>query len=86
VYKRQQWILGIRPEHGGLRIAPVIPERWTGFQATRRFRGVTYKIAVERRGPGNDVALTVDGQAVDGNLVPLPTGGRTEVSVKVAIG
>jgi cellobiose phosphorylase len=85
-YAISQWILGIRPEHGGLRIAPVIPERWTGFQATRRFRGVTYKIAVERRGPGNDVALTVDGQAVDGNLVPLPTGGRTEVSVKVAIG
>jgi cellobiose phosphorylase len=52
-YAISQWILGIRPEHGGLRIAPVIPERWTGFQATRRFRGVTYRIEVERRGPGN---------------------------------
>jgi len=85
-YAITQWILGVRPEHGGLRIAPVLPERWTGFQATRRFRGVTYRIEVSRRGPGNGVALTVDGQAVEGNLVPLPTDGRTEVSVKVAIG
>jgi len=85
-YAITQWILGIRPEHGGLRIAPVIPERWSGFQATRRFRGVTYRIEAARRGPGNAVALTVDGRAVDGNLVPLPAGGRTDVRVKVVIG
>jgi cellobiose phosphorylase len=85
-YAITQWILGIRPEYDGLSIAPVIPERWTGFQATRRFRGVTYRIAVERRGPGNRVALTVDGQAVEGNVVPLPSGGRSEVSVEVKIG
>jgi len=64
----------------------VIPERWTGFQATRRFRGVTYRVVVSRRGPGNNAALTVDGQAVDGNLVPLPIDGRADVQVKVAIG
>jgi cellobiose phosphorylase len=85
-YAITQWILGIRPEHEGLRIAPVVPARWTGFEVTRRFRGVTYKIAVERHGPGNQVALTVDGQAVEGNLVPLPADGGTEVSVQVAIG
>lgn len=84
-YAITQWILGVRPEYDGLSIAPVIPERWTGFQATRRFRGVTYRIAVERRGPGNRVALTVDGQAVEGNVVPLPTDGRSEVSVRVKI-
>jgi cellobiose phosphorylase len=85
-YAITQWILGIRPEYDGLSIAPVIPERWTGFQATRRFRGVTYRIAVERHGPGNRVELTVDGQAVDGNVVPLPADGRSEVSVVVKIG
>jgi cellobiose phosphorylase len=85
-YAITQWILGIRPEYDGLSIAPVIPERWTGFQATRRFRGVTYRIAVERRGPGNGVALTVDGHAVAGNVVPLPADGRSEVSVEVKIG
>ena len=85
-YAITQWILGVRPEHDGLRIAPVIPERWSGFQATRRFRGVTYQIQVERCGPGNGVRLTVDGQAVEGNMVPLPADGRSEVSVKVAVG
>jgi cellobiose phosphorylase len=85
-YAITQWILGIRPEHDGLRIAPVIPQRWSGFQATRRFRGVTYRIQVERRGPGNQVALTVDGEPIEGNLVPLPAGGRSELSVRVALG
>ena len=85
-YAITQWILGVRPEHGGLRIAPVIPDRWTAFQVTRRFRGVTYHIQVERRGPGNAVALTMDGQAIEGNLVPLPTDGRIEISVRAWIG
>jgi cellobiose phosphorylase len=85
-YAITQWILGVRPEYDGLRIAPVIPERWSGFQATRRFRGVTYQIQVERRGPGNGVRLTVDGVAVEGSVVPPPSDGRSEVAVQVAIG
>jgi cellobiose phosphorylase len=79
-----QWILGIRAEHGGLRIAPVIPKEWPGFTATRVFRGVTYRITVERQGPGNAAALIVDGQAVEGNVVPLKQDA-TEVSVKVTL-
>jgi cellobiose phosphorylase len=43
-----QWILGIRPEHDGLRIAPAIPADWPGYRATRRFRGTTYDIEVTR--------------------------------------
>jgi cellobiose phosphorylase len=81
-----QWILGIRPEHHGLRIAPVIPGSWTGFTATRIFRGVTYHITVERRGPGNAVSLTVDGQSVVGDIVPLPPPGQTERAVQVRLG
>jgi cellobiose phosphorylase len=76
-----QWILGIRPEHTGLRIAPVIPSDWTGFTARRIFRGVTYHITVERHGPGNAAALTVDGQPVTGNVVPFPAPGVIEVTV-----
>jgi hypothetical protein len=33
---------------------------------------VTYQITVERKGTGNEVALTVDSQAVPGKTVPLP--------------
>ncbi|MBZ5580554.1 MAG: glycosyl transferase [Acidobacteriia bacterium] len=85
-YAIAQWILGIRPEYDGLRIAPVIPERWAGFQAVRKFRGVTYDITVHREGPGNRVSLTVDGHSIDGDLVLPPPAGRTTVAVEAVMG
>jgi cellobiose phosphorylase len=81
-----QWILGIRPSYEGLRIAPVVPNDWSGFTATRLFRGVTYNIGVERVGPGNAVSLLVDGNPVEGEVVPLPPAGTTEVIVHVRLG
>jgi cellobiose phosphorylase len=80
-----QWILGIQPTYHGLRIAPVIPADWTGFKATRVFRGVTYHIAVERAGEGNAVSLTVDGELVAGDIVPIPAAGQTDVQVRVLL-
>ena len=81
-----QWILGIRASHDGLRVAPAIPASWSGFTASRLFRGVTYHIDVRRAGPGNRVALTVDGQPVAGDVVPLPRAGVGEVRVAVEVG
>ena len=80
-----QWILGIRPTYKGLRIAPVIPGDWSGFRARRVFRGVTYHITVERVGEGNTPSLTVDGNPTEGNIVPLPSAGQTEVKVNVVL-
>ncbi len=80
-----QWILGIRPTYAGLQIAPVVPASWPGFTATRIFRGVTYRITVERAGQGNAVALVVDGQPVKGDVVPEPAAGVKEVAVKVML-
>ena len=80
------WILGIRPTFDGLAIAPVLPEDWLGFRASRTFRGATYHIAVERAGPGNEVSLTVDGQAIDGQVVPLPSPGQEGITVHVRLG
>lgn len=85
-YAITQWILGIRPEYGGLRVAPVVPQSWQGFTVSRTFRGVAYAIAVRRAGPGNAVSLTVDGRAIEGNLVPLPANGATAVTVEAVIG
>jgi cellobiose phosphorylase len=76
-----QWILGIRPTHDGLRVAPVIPGDWPGFSATRLFQGTSYHITVERQGDGNTVRLTVDGKRIDGDVVPAPKGSQTEVNV-----
>ncbi|UCC64909.1 MAG: glycosyl transferase, partial [Anaerolineae bacterium] len=80
-----QWILGIRRTFTGLQVAPVIPRDWPGFKARRVFRGVTYHIVAERVGRGNVVSLTVDGQPVEGNVVPLPPEGQTEVMVEVKL-
>ncbi len=81
-----QWILGIRPTHGGLEIAPVVPDSWRGFEARRRFRGVDYRITVRRLGKGRAVALTVDGRPISGTVVPLPAQGAKELRVEVRLG
>lgn len=79
------YILGIRAEYDGLRVQPVIPTGWDGFNATRVFRGVTFDITVKRAGTGNRVALSVDGKFVDGTVVPLPTNGATAVKVDIVL-
>ncbi len=81
-----QWILGIRPEHDGLRIDPCLPADWEGFEASRRFRGATYRIAVrKRRGARGRVShLVVDGRRVEGSLAPLaPEGATVEVEAVI---
>jgi cellobiose phosphorylase len=80
-----QWILGIRPTHTGLRIAPAIPSHWPGYTASRSFRGTRYDISVRREGPGSTVRLTVDGEPCDGDVVPLPAAGTGRVSVSVTV-
>ena len=80
-----QWILGIRPHYVGLQIAPVIPSSWNGFHARRTFRGVTYNIQVHRKGPGNQVAITVDSLPIAGNIIPIPPAGQKEVQVVVEV-
>ena len=81
-----QHILGIRPTYDGLMVAPVIPEAWKGFRASRVFQGVRYDIEVKRIGRGNAVLLTVDGEAVEGSVIPRPEDGRTQVTVRVRLG
>ena len=80
-----QWILGIRPTYEGLRLAPALPAAWPGYKARREFRGTAYEISVRREGPGNGVSLTVDGVAVPGDVVPLPTPGTATVKVEVVL-
>ena len=82
-----QWILGIRPEHAGLRIDPCVPAEWGSFTATRRFRGATYRISVVKQ-PGTSGRVThlrVGGRAVDGNLAPLPPSPGAEIEVEAFV-
>ncbi len=82
-----QWILGIRPEHDGLRIDPCLPASWNGFTARRRFRGATYEITARRSETsqsGRVTRLVVDGVDVEGNVVPVAASGTTVVVEAVA--
>jgi len=81
-----QHILGIRPTYEGLMVAPVIPESWHGFTVSRMFQGVRYEIEISRIGKGNRIELTVDGQAIAGDVVPPPAAGVKRVLVKAKLG
>jgi cellobiose phosphorylase len=82
-----QWILGIRPEHEGLRIDPCLPADWDGFEALRRFRGATYRVTVRKPAgvTGRIATLIVDGRPIDGSIVaPAPEGANVTVDGTIA--
>jgi cellobiose phosphorylase len=68
-----KYILGIRSTYQGLQVDPCIPKDWSGFQATRQYRGATYQIRVHN--PKNlskgVLSLDVDGKTIDGNIIPI---------------
>jgi N,N'-diacetylchitobiose phosphorylase len=86
-YAATQYILGIRPEHGGLRIDPCIPSAWREFTATRRFRKKTIRIQVTNpAGVQKGVKrITLNGQPIEGNLIPV-SKLKKENEVRVEMG
>jgi cellobiose phosphorylase len=78
-----QFMLGIRPEHGGLRVAPVIAREIGPFQITRRCRGATYRIAVRCVGDDAETGLYVDGKRLSSEIIPYAEpGSRVEVECR----
>ena len=82
-----QYILGIQPDFDGLKVDPSIPSSWDGFKATRLFRGAKYNITIKNP---NHVckgvkSLVVDGNAVEGCVVPY-VEGKKEVNVEITLG
>jgi cellobiose phosphorylase len=82
-----QYILGIRPSYEGLCVDPCIPSAWGRYAVKRKFRGVSYDIEVKN--PENiskgQVELTVNGQKVEGQVIPLTlveTLGTKEIKVE----
>jgi cellobiose phosphorylase len=65
------YILGIRPEVGGLRIDPCVPGAWKEFSVTRRFRGKLLKIRVMNPdGVQKGVRqIVLNGKAIEGTLL-----------------
>ena len=65
-------ILGLRPDFGGLKLAPSIPSEWDGFEMTKQFRGKTLHITVKNPNHKESgcASLTVNGEAMSGNYIP----------------
>ena len=77
-----QYILGIQPDYDGLTLNPCIPSDMEEFKIRRYFRGAWYNITFknpEHKEKGVS-SLTVNGTAVEGNLIPI-TEGCTEYDV-----
>lgn len=81
-----QYILGIQPTYLGLRIAPTILDSWKNFSVQRVFRGVTYNIDIIRIGPGGEVSLSIDGENIEGNIIPLNMIQSDTANVTVHLG
>ena len=82
-----QYILGISADWDGLKIDPSIPHEWNGFTATRKFRDAVYDITVKNPDHISKgvKSVTVDGNAVEGNIVPAFGDGKTH-TVEVVMG
>lgn len=82
-----QYILGVYPTHTGLSINPCVPAGFGDFELTRKFREGIYHIKVVN--PDNVEkgiqSITVDGQTVEGCVIPY-VAGKTEYDVVVTMG
>lgn len=86
-YTVTQYILGVKPDYNGLSVNPCIPKAWDGFTITRNFRDAILNIEVKNP---NHVSkgvkeLTVNGQKVEGNIIPILEKGK-EHQVVVVMG
>lgn len=82
-----QSILGIQPDYDGLKVDPCIPAGWEEYTITRVFRGDTYVIHITNPNHATKgvVSVSVDGSAVQGNILPVYGDGQTH-TVEVVLG
>ena len=82
-----QAILGVQPAYDGLSIDPCVPSDFGNFTLTRKFRGATYYIDVQKPdGVQKGVQkLIVDGEEFEGTVIPF-VEGKTEYHVTVQMG
>ena len=78
-----EWILGARRSHQGLLIAPCLSKKVPRAKLTRSFRGARYEIEIDNTA-GKCVgarSITLDGQAIAGNVLPDLKKGTHTVNV-----
>ena len=76
--------MGMRPDFGGLKVAPSIPKSWDGFEIEKDFRGKHLHIVVKNPDhvESGCKSLTVNGKKMEGNYIPadvLETNNEVEL-------
>jgi cellobiose phosphorylase len=71
-----QYLLGVRPEHEGLRVQPCIDPQIKSFTIHRRCRGAEYEIRVQNQVGRGQARLIVNGARIEGSLVPFAKAGE----------
>jgi cellobiose phosphorylase len=79
------YIIGVRAELDGLRVAPCVDPSWKEFSMTRVFRGSRYEFTFENfDGVQTGVReVLLDGKPVEGTLLPLPQRPTHAVVVRM---
>jgi len=80
-----EFILGAKRGWDGLTIDPCLTATIPHAKVTRRFRGASYNITLDNtagRCTGT-TSITVDGEKIEGNVLPLFDGGEHEVAVVI---
>lgn len=80
-----KYILGIRPKFDGLVVDPCVPSSWDEFHVVRKLRGAEYRIRVinQNHVSSGVVSIKVDGQLLDGDVIPYFGSGIYEVEVEL---
>ena len=79
-YTATQYILGVRPEYKGLKVEPCVPKDWQEFSIERLCRGT--KVCVSYKKDDSKKGLFVDGNKLDGNLIPWDMFGGNEIKAE----
>ncbi len=79
-----EFLLGVKPEVDGIRIAPCIPADWKQYSVKRRIAGAKYNFNFSnpngKTGPA--VEISVNGKKLDSNIIPYaPSGAEVNVDI-----
>jgi cellobiose phosphorylase len=76
-----EWLLGLERRGNQLRLRPLLPNAWSGFEMRYRFGASTYAIACRARAPTARSATTLDGALAPEGWVTLVDDGGTHAVV-----
>ncbi len=70
-----EYMLGVQAEYDGLKIDPALPEEWKKVTVHRMYRDCVYDITLIQNSYNGKLSITVDGNAIEGNILPHFTDG-----------